>query len=128
MRRYEESKGGFSAVEFGLILPIIASLLLLLVIGADAMRVYSTLVEASREGARLVLMEGDATNVPALVESVSAGVPPEALQTQVVEGVAQVSVEVSCVYTPFMGSSGVLKNFMDEESMVMVARTVMPLP
>ena len=129
MRKRTDRRQGFAAVEFALLLPVLAFLILLLVEGANAMHTYSTLIEASREGARHVLMEGDSANVQALVAALVADLDPDDLTTSVVTDPAAntVTVEVSYVYQLF-GSENGQSMFGGDESLELVAQTTMPLP
>jgi len=129
MNRWEQSRQGLAAVEFALMLPAMALLLLLLVEGANAMHTYSSLVEASREGARHVLMEGDSASVDALVAALVAELDTEDLVTNVAtDPVAKtVTVEVSYDYQPF-GSESTGGIFNDGNPFQLVAQTTMPLP
>lgn len=129
MRKRTDRRQGFAAVEFALLLPVLAVLILLLVEGANAMHTYSTLVEASREGARHVLMEGDEANVEALVQALVADLDLDDLTTNVVTNPAAktVTVEVTYVYQLF-GSQNGQGLFGDDDSFELVAQTTMPLP
>ncbi|WP_319581733.1 TadE family protein [uncultured Pseudodesulfovibrio sp.] len=134
MRKRDERRKGLAAVEFALLLPVIALLVLLMVQGGNAMHTYSSLVEASREGARRVLMEGEDADVEALVAAVVADLDPDKLTTNVTTDpdAKTVTVEVSYVYDLFGSSSGqeddspsLLHN---DKSFTLVAQTTMPLP
>jgi len=129
MRNWEKSRQGLAAVEFALILPVMALLLLILVEGANAMHTYSSLIDASREGARHVLMEGDTASVEALVAALVADLDTEDLTTNVVtDTVANtVTVEVSYDYQPF-GNEDSNGMFNDGEPFQLIAQTTMPLP
>jgi Flp pilus assembly protein TadG len=122
-----------AAVEFALLLPVMALLILLMVEGGNAMHTYSSLVEASREGARRVLMEGEDTDVEALVAAVVADLDPERLTTNVTTDpdAKTVTVEVSYVYELFGSKSGQDNSeglFGNDEPLTFVAQTTMPLP
>jgi Flp pilus assembly protein TadG len=123
-----------AAVEFALLLPVMALLILLMVEGGNAMHTYSSLVEASREGARRVLMEGETADVEALVAAVAADLDPDKLSTKVTTDpdANTVTVEVSYAYQ-FLGSkSGQDDNSQglwgDDGPFTFVAQTTMPLP
>lgn len=130
MKTRDNSRRGLAAVEFALMLPVLALMLLLLVEGANAMHTYSALVEASREGARHVLMEGDDANVAALVSALIADLDANDLATNVVtDPVANtVTVQVSYNYQPFgsSGDEGMLGD--NNDAIQFVAQTTMPLP
>lgn len=124
-----KSRKGMAAVELALMLPVVAILLLTMLEGANAMRAYSTLVEASREGARLVLMEGNGHNVEPLVAALTDslhGNSAVAIVTTDQTG-KTVTVEVSYDYQPF-GSSESLDALMGDQGFQLHARTTMPLP
>lgn len=128
--RKRERRQGLAAVEFALLVPVVAFLGLLLLEGGNAMHTYSSLVEASREGARHVLMEGETSDVAALVEALVTDLDPEALSTNVTtDPVANtVTVEVSYAYQIFGSQNG--QRLFDEEDgpLRFVAQTTMPLP
>ncbi len=130
MRNKDNNRQGAVAIEFALMLPVMALILLLLVEGASAMHTYSALVEASREGARHVLMEGDDANVEALVAALIADIDDQDLTTDVVTDTTAktVTVKVSYNYQPFGSNSdeGLLGE--NNDPIKFVAQTTMPLP
>ncbi|MBG0788970.1 MAG: pilus assembly protein [Desulfovibrionaceae bacterium] len=130
MRTRDKGRRGTAAVEFALALPILALLILLVAEGSHAMHTYSALVEASREGARHVLMQGDDADVDALVSALVADLDQDALSTDVVtDPVANtVTVKVAYNYKPFgsSGEEGMLGD--DNDDIQFVAQTTMPLP
>lgn len=127
--RNTKKQQGLAAVELALFLPVMSLLLLLLVEGANAYHVYSGLSEASREGARLVLRDGDSAGVPQLVQTLTEGLPGSAPQASVVMdgGGGAVTVEVAYAYQSFYGSNPALE-MLGGESFVFRASTTMPLP
>jgi len=128
MRRRDESRNGIAVVEFALILPVLALLFFVLVEGAHAMQAYSNLVEASREGARLALMEGPSSDIDSLVRAVTQELDSDALTTLVTtdSGNTSVTVEVSYAYQPFIENA--LELLTGNPSLQIVAQTTMPLP
>lgn len=128
MRKWNESRQGLAAVELALFLPVMALLFFLLVEGTNAMHTYSNLVEASREGARLALMDGTPSDIEALVQAVTVELGIENLTTSVTTdaGSNTVTVEVTYDYQPF-GENG-LKALWGDHSMQLAAQTTMPLP
>ncbi|WP_207264651.1 TadE/TadG family type IV pilus assembly protein [Desulfovibrio sp. Huiquan2017] len=129
MRKIEKGRRGMAAVEFALLLPVLALLILLLMQGGNAMHTYSALVEASREGARHVVTAGDSADVAALVAAVVADLDPDKLSTNVTTDTLDntVTVEVSYVYDIFGSQSGNAL-FGKDEPLTLVAQTTMPLP
>ncbi|XPV75622.1 MAG: TadE family protein [Desulfovibrio sp.] len=125
-----ESKRGLAAAEFALVLPMIALMMFLLLEGGNAMRTYFTLAEASREGARLVLMDGDSARVSQLVDSLAHELREELVNTSVNmdDGLKKVTVEVSYEYQPFYGAAEALEMLSGEKKWTFSARTTMPLP
>lgn len=123
-----QSKRGIAAVEFAMMLPLMALILFLLIEGAHAMHAYSNLVEASREGARMALLEGTAADIDALIQSVTNDLDSDAMSTSVVAdaGAQTVTVEVSYAYQPF--SENAFKMLTGESSFTIAAQTTMPLP
>lgn len=128
MGKRSDSRKGLAAVEFALILPVMALLFFLIVEGASAMHAYSSLVEASREGARLALMDGAHSDIEALVQSVIEDLGEENLTTSVTTdaGSNTVTVEVTYDYQPI--GENALEMLTGEESLILVAQTTMPLP
>jgi len=119
---------GLAAVELALMLPVLMLMLLLLVEGANAYRVYTILHEASREGARLVLRDGDGGSVPVLVASLLDKLPETTLTTNVsmVSGDA-VTVEVAYEYQSLYGYNPALDAF-SPAPLTFRTATTMPLP
>ena len=128
MRKNTNSRQGIAAVEFALMLPVMALMFLLLVEGANAMHAYSNLVEASREGARLALMDGAPSDIQALVQAVTDELDEQAITTSVTTnaGSNTVTVEVTYDYQPF--GENALEMLTGDPSLQMVAQTTMPLP
>ncbi|ADU63912.1 MAG: pilus assembly protein [Pseudodesulfovibrio sp.] len=128
MRKRDDSRRGLAAVEFALMLPFMALLLFTLVEGAGAMHAYSSVVQASREGARMALMDGTASDIEALVQAVTQGLKSEAVTTSVTADSASntVTVEVSYAYHPFIQNA--LELLTSQASLELVAQTTMPLP
>lgn len=128
MRKRSESRKGLAAVEFAMMLPLMAMLLFTLVEGSNAMHAYSSLVEASREGARMALTDGGLAEVQAMVRAVTNELDPEHLSTSVTTdaGSNTVTVEVSYGYQPF--NTNALEMLMGQEHLTLVAQTTMPLP
>jgi Flp pilus assembly protein TadG len=126
MRKRDESRQGTAAVELGMLLPILVLLFFFLVEGAYAMHAYSNLVEASREGARMALIEGDATNVEAMVEALTTGLDAESLSTVVNSGQDTITVEVHYDYHPF--NKNIFEMLTGSDTFQLAARTTMPLP
>nr|WP_287412430.1 TadE/TadG family type IV pilus assembly protein [Pseudodesulfovibrio sp.] len=130
MRKKDTKRQGVAAIEFALVLPVIALLLMLLIEGANAMHTYSSLVEASREGARHVLLKGDEANVEALVTALVADLDATDLSTNVImDPVAKtVTVEVSYDYQMFSTDSSASAPEEDTKNFQFVAQTTMPMP
>ncbi|MEF2143895.1 MAG: TadE/TadG family type IV pilus assembly protein [Desulfovibrionaceae bacterium] len=130
MRKNKNKQRGLAAIEFAITLPVLTLLLLMIVEGSNAMRVYTVLQDASREGARLVLREGDMGQVPAVVESITAQLPETTLGTTVTTDVGgdAVTVEVTYVYESMLGLESALEALSGGDSYVLKAQTTMPLP
>jgi len=131
MGKRDTQRQGLAAVEFALMLPVMAVLLMLLVEGANAMHTYSSMVEASREGARHVLLKGSDANVEALVAALVADIDSAALNTNVTtDPVANtVTVEVSYQYELFGNASSTTPiGESNDNSFQFVAQTTMPMP
>ena len=126
MRKWDKSRQGIAAVEFGLLFPLMVLLLFFLIEGASAIHAYSTLVEASREGARMVLIEGETTNVAAMVQALTTELDSDSLTTAVNAGTDTVTVEVYYDYHPF--SKNIFELLVGSETIQLAASTTMPLP
>lgn len=127
-RRENENTGesGVAAVEFALFLPLLAALLAVMVEGTSVFMTRYTLLEASREGARLVLRAGDTANVGALVTTLTDKLPEAPMNTSVsMAGGDSVTVRVDYEYQPFLFPES---NLFDGEAIVLSAQTTMPLP
>lgn len=128
MRKADTSRRGLAAVECAIMLPAMALLFFVLVEGASAMHAYSNIVEASREGARMALMDRTPTDIEALIESVTADLNAEALTTSVTTNAGDntVTVEVSYDYQPI--GEDAIEMLTGDQTFVLVAQTTMPLP
>lgn len=128
MKNRDNSRKGLAAIEFALMLPVMTLLLFMLVEGANAMHAYSNLVEASREGARLALMEGATSDIETLVQAITDELDSEALTTSVITdaGSNTVTVEVSYDYQLF--GDNAFEMLTGDDSLLLVAQTTMPLP
>ena len=126
MRKRDTTRQGLAAVEFALMLPVMALLLFMLVEGASAMHAYSNLVEASREGARLALLDGTTSDIEALVEAVTTELDSNDLTTSVITGANMITVEVTYDYQPF--GENAFEMLTGDQSLQLVAQTTMPLP
>lgn len=131
MRRSNASKKGIAAAEMGLVLPFVALLLFLLMEGGNAMHAYSSLVEASREGARIVLLQGEnGVDVEALVRSLVPDLPAEDISVLVEadQDSKTVTVLASYEYQPMIGGRDALEMLYGGDPLVIRAGTTMPLP
>ncbi len=128
--RESDKQRGLAAVELALLLPVLSLILFLLVEGSQAIRTYSQLLEASREGARLVLRAGDTSQVAGLVDSLLGDSTEGDVTTTVSTDPVNHTVTVAVNLTPTAsaGQSIILQAFNREESYVMQACTTMPLP
>lgn len=129
MGKRNDRQRGLMAMELALMLPVLMLIFLMLVEGANAMHVYSELKEASREGARMVLRDGDTSRVSALVDSLLHDLPETEITTNITtdpDG-GSITVEVVYEYQSFYGFNPALEA-LGEESYVFRVRTTMPLP
>lgn len=119
---------GIATVEFALFLPILLSMILLCVEGGNMLRAYTTLQEASREGARNVLSNnGSAARVTDIVRNVAkslSGSPPNANVTFDTSK-KTVTVEVEYAYQGIFGAS--LSGSGQSALPVLHAKTTMPV-
>lgn len=119
---------GLVTTEFALLLPMLLALFLLLVEAGHAMKVYYTLFEASRDGARLVLSQGDETKVDQLVRSLAKSLPASSLQSVVTKdnNTKTVSVELVYAYRTLLGNAMLAS--LGWSFPTLRAKTTMPLP
>lgn len=128
MRKQKQTERGLAAVELALMLPALMLMMLLLVEGANAYRVYTILHEASREGARLVLRDGDIASVPVLISSLVEQLPDTTLSTNIsMDGGDAVTVEVAYEYQSLYGFNPAL-DALGEMPLTFRTATTMPLP
>jgi Flp pilus assembly protein TadG len=74
---------GASAVEFGLIIPILLILVLGIVEFGHAFQVQGTLSAAAREGARAMALRNDQSQAKAAVEAAAAALNPDVTDAQI---------------------------------------------
>jgi Flp pilus assembly protein TadG len=117
-----------ASVELALILPVLAALCLGVVEGSVALKSYYTLLEASREGARLVLRDGLSADVASLVRSMAPDLA-DAVTTKVTQDSSKnVTVEVDYDYSKSGSGFSTLLASGDGSSTVFKARTIMAMP
>lgn len=123
------SERGIAAAEIGLFLPVLIFLLFILVEGTSAFRTYTQLVEASREGARIAVHEGDAVLVPAVLATVLRDIPGGTYESRTVidEANETVSVQVTYEYHANLLTDEILEAI-GNGPFLMRSETVMPLP
>lgn len=125
------SRKGIAAMEMALMLPLIVLLLFVLAEASIAMHTYTSLQEASREGARMVLLQGEGADVDGLVKTIITEIPDDKVITSVVTDTGQrtVTVTVSCDYIPFKGGtdgSSIITG--EQNAYTLQASTTMPIP
>jgi len=127
-RRMRSENGSMSA-EFALLLPVFILLMVLLVEGSNVVHAYASLVEASREGARAVLRDGDSNAVANIVQALTADLPGGPAVASISSNAAgnTVTVEVGYEYQSFTGQDA-FKAVLGPDPLVIKARTTMPLP
>ncbi|MDK2955767.1 MAG: hypothetical protein PWQ57_1263 [Desulfovibrionales bacterium] len=127
--RSRKNEQGMAALEFLVILPVLLALLLLAVEGSFMLRAYSNLYEASREGARLVMREGQTADVPGFVSDLLSDLPVSETTTTVsVDNQANiVTVEVDYAYHSFLLGSPLVDPTTGSPYQL-TARTIMPMP
>lgn len=127
-RRGEAAQRGMVAAEFALVMPMLFMLFVLLVEAGNAMKVYYTLFEASRDAARLVLSQGDAENVEQLVRSLTTSLPKRTLHSVVNQDDKNKTVSVELVYDYQTLISDDLLAALGWSLPTFRAKTTMPLP
>ena len=125
-------KQGLAAVELALMLPVLALMVVLLAEGANAMHTYSSMIQASREGARHVLVQGTNADVDSLVAALVGNLDAENLKTTVTMDPVANTVTVAVAYdysvfgqangNPFFGGNN------NENLFQFIAQTTMPMP
>lgn len=130
---YQTQKGN-ALVEFAFVLPILLMLLLGVAEVGNMLNAYLTVVEASREGARLVLSEGPSANVQGLVNTLTARLPPPLPKADVNPkagpdpfGNQFVTVEVTYDYHFILGDVPLIRNLFPDP-LTLSASTSMALP
>lgn len=122
------ARPGIAALEVALLLPLLAGLLYLLVEGGAMLRTYAALSEASRGAARQVVVSGEPSSAPDLVQSLLPDLASGSLSTSVTmdAGGTSVTVEVSYAYSSLFSGSPLGG---DHEPLVtLAASTSMPIP
>lgn len=127
-RNLVRSNRGVAALEAALIIPILAGLLYLLVEGAQMLTTYSTLSNASSVAARQVLMTGESSQIPDLVNSLLSEINASDLSTTVTfeDSGSTVTVEVTYDYQTLLGGNPLDSSA--ASSFELVASTSMPVP
>ena len=83
MRRYLRDERGASAVEFGMILPVLLVLVLGIVEFGHAFQVQGTLSAAAREGARRMALQNDAAEARDVVREAAGSLSPAITDEQI---------------------------------------------
>jgi Flp pilus assembly protein TadG len=83
MRRRLQSERGASAVEFGLIVPILLILVLGIIEFGHAFQVQGTLSAAAREGARAMALRNDPAQARATVQDAAGALDPDITDAQI---------------------------------------------
>lgn len=127
--RLMRTERGSMAAEFALLLPVLVLLMALLVEGGNVVHAYASLVEASREGARAVLREGDASVAPQIVTALTTGLPggPATASVKTNAAANTVTVEVGYAYQSLTGQDA-FTSVLGSGPLIITARTTMPLP
>jgi len=125
---------GTASIEAALGLVILVPLLMLVIEGTYALNEYSTLLDASREGARMVLRnEGDASQVEDLIKSLTGSLPGNSPTVEVTTDAAKetVTVQVEYEYEPHLFSVSEDNHYLDiallKGDYKFTAATVMPM-
>lgn len=131
--REKPRQKGHALIELALLLPMTLTLLLGVVEIGNAIVAYMTVVEASREGVRLVVREGPSADVQGLVQGIaSPRLQPSRLTTQVSYsrdsfGDDTVTVEVDYEYRFIFTNAPFLRDVLPDP-FILRARTTMPIP
>lgn len=123
---------GQALVELALVLPLLVVLLLGIAEAGNMLNAYLTVVEASREGARLVVREGESADVKGMVETIMERLPSSQVAVRVRygeddAGERMVTVEVRYDYQFLFGALPLTAS--DKPYLLPLrATTSMPLP
>ncbi|MBU1001110.1 MAG: pilus assembly protein [Proteobacteria bacterium] len=126
--RLIRSNRGVAALEAALLLPVLAGLFYLLVVGAGALITHSSLSEASSVAARQVLMTGESSHIPDLVNALLPALDPSDIVTTVTfeDAGSTVTVEVTYEYRTLLDGNPLSDT--SSNLLTLVASTSMPVP
>ena len=131
LKNYRAQRGQ-ALTELALILPVLVTLFLGVAEVGNALKAYLTIVEASRDGARLVAREGRSADVKGLVETLTERLPPSTLNVRVTtngdnSGGQMVTVEVQYDYRIVFSSVPFVERVF-RSPLTLTASTTMPIP
>ena len=118
---------GNSSIELACLLPILISLLLLVVGTVGALKTYLTVFDASREGARLYVQNGDQSEVVQLVQALTEHLPVRELTTTVTADTEAQKVTVEVTYDYYFFGEDHYDDPDDPFGLELVASTTMPI-
>jgi Flp pilus assembly protein TadG len=132
MSRAYRGETGQALTELALILPLLVILFLGLIEAGSALKAYLTVVEASRDGARLVAREGSSADVKGLVQMLTERLSTSDVRVQVTYdedelGGQMVTVEVHYDYKLLFGRVSPIQVFASDP-LPLTARSTMPIP
>lgn len=124
-----QGERGFAATETAMFLLVLAPLLFVMVEGTNAIRSQMILQETSREAARMIMRQGDADGVDALIDHLTVDLAGDNPATRSVTQNPDnsITVRVGYVYqTLFFGQY--MQSAFPDEVFALEAATTMPMP
>jgi len=120
---------GIAALEVALILPFLVSMIMVLVETSNMLHTYQTVEDASREGARAYVRDGNSSDIATVINSIMNNLPTTTLNTTVTTNTAAntVTVEVQYGYSSFFNANQLLSAF-NSGPVTLQSTTTMPLP
>jgi len=120
---------GIAAVEVALALPFLVAMIMTLVETSNMLHTYQTVEDASREGARAYVRDGNASDIPTVINSILNKLPATSLTTTVSTNAAAqtVTVEVQYGYSSFFNANELMAAF-NSGPVTLQSTTTMPLP
>jgi Flp pilus assembly protein TadG len=118
---------GIAAIEVALALPFLIAMIMVVVEASDMLHSYSTVQDASREGARSYVRKGNSSEVATVVNTIMAKLPSTNVITNVTTdaGANTVTVEVKYDYSSFFNANQLL-SMLNSGPVTLRSATTMP--
>ncbi|MBF0480415.1 MAG: pilus assembly protein [Desulfovibrionaceae bacterium] len=120
---------GIAALEVALALPFLVSMIMVLIEVSNMLYTYQSVEDASREGARAYVRDGNSANISNIINSTMNKLPATSLNTTVTTNAAAktVTVEVQYGYSSFFSANQLLSSF-HSGPVTLQSTTTMSLP